>query len=76
FDVSILDKYEGVMEVRASAGDNALGGNDFRDALVQLLLERHELTLDALAPAERARLVRTAEEIKLALTRQHETGYA
>lgn len=29
FDVSVLDMFEGVMEVRASAGDNALGGEDF-----------------------------------------------
>jgi len=30
FDVSVLDLFEGVMEVRASAGDNVLGGEDFR----------------------------------------------
>jgi len=29
FDVSILELFEGVMEVRASAGDNFLGGEDF-----------------------------------------------
>jgi molecular chaperone HscC len=29
FDVSILEMFEGVMEVRASAGDNMLGGEDF-----------------------------------------------
>lgn len=34
FDVSILEMFEGVMEVRASAGDNFLGGEDFRDVLV------------------------------------------
>ncbi|SEQ23178.1 molecular chaperone HscC [Pseudomonas sp. NFACC02] len=36
FDVSILELFEGVMEVRASAGDNYLGGEDFD----QLLAER------------------------------------
>ncbi len=34
FDVSILELFEGVMEVRASAGDNFLGGEDFVDALI------------------------------------------
>ncbi|MBV7483507.1 Hsp70 family protein [Bordetella sp. BOR01] len=29
FDVSILELFEGVMEVRATAGDNFLGGEDF-----------------------------------------------
>lgn len=36
FDVSVLDLFENVMEVRASAGDNQLGGEDF----VALLVER------------------------------------
>jgi molecular chaperone HscC len=34
FDVSILEMFEGVMEVRASAGDNFLGGEDFVDVIV------------------------------------------
>ncbi len=40
FDVSILELFEGVMEVRASAGDNFLGGEDFVHALVDLFFER------------------------------------
>ncbi len=34
FDVSILEMYDGVMEVRATAGDNFLGGEDFVDAIM------------------------------------------
>lgn len=34
FDVSILELFEGVMEVRASAGDNFLGGEDFVEVLI------------------------------------------
>jgi molecular chaperone HscC len=34
FDVSILEMFEGVMEVRATAGDNFLGGEDFADAIM------------------------------------------
>jgi molecular chaperone HscC len=33
FDVSIVEKFEGVVEVRASAGDNRLGGDDFNTVL-------------------------------------------
>lgn len=36
FDVSILEMFEGVMEVRATAGDNFLGGEDFVNAIVEL----------------------------------------
>jgi molecular chaperone HscC len=34
FDVSVLELFEGVMEVRASAGDNFLGGEDFVECLI------------------------------------------
>ncbi len=36
FDVSILEIFDGVIEVRASAGDNHLGGEDFCDVLIDL----------------------------------------
>ena len=35
FDVSILEVFEGVMEVRATAGDNCLGGDDFTGVLME-----------------------------------------
>ncbi len=35
FDVSILEVFEGVMEVRATAGDNRLGGDDLTGALME-----------------------------------------
>ncbi|WP_439472094.1 Hsp70 family protein [Brevundimonas sp.] len=34
FDVSVLEIFEGVIEVRASTGDNRLGGEDFNDVLM------------------------------------------
>lgn len=39
FDVSLLELFEGVMEVRASAGDNFLGGEDFLDRIIDGFLE-------------------------------------
>ncbi|GGC75846.1 Hsp70 family protein [Chelatococcus reniformis] len=38
FDVSIVEIFEGIIEVRASAGDNRLGGEDFNDVLADLAL--------------------------------------
>ncbi|WP_025131762.1 molecular chaperone HscC [Pseudomonas sp. PH1b] len=40
FDVSILELFDGVMEVRASAGDNFLGGEDFDSLLLEHFLEQ------------------------------------
>jgi molecular chaperone HscC len=44
FDVSILELFEGVMEVRASAGDNYLGGEDITTAIVDLFFDQHKLS--------------------------------
>lgn len=35
FDVTVLECFDGVMEVKASAGESRLGGEDFTDALVE-----------------------------------------
>ena len=43
FDVSILELFEGVMEVRASAGDNFLGGEDFVTVLVDTFMQESGL---------------------------------
>jgi len=40
FDVSVLEYFEGVVEVRASAGDTRLGGEDFVQVLVDWFLEK------------------------------------
>jgi molecular chaperone HscC len=39
FDVSIVEIFEGVIEVRSSAGDNQLGGEDFNQIVVNMALE-------------------------------------
>jgi len=40
FDVSILEIFEGVIEVRASTGDNRLGGEDFNELLIDAMRAR------------------------------------
>ena len=43
FDVSILELYKNIMEVRAVAGDNFLGGEDFTDVLANLFINNNKL---------------------------------
>jgi molecular chaperone HscC len=76
FDVSILDKYDDVMEVRATAGDNYLGGNDFRDHLAADLCRRHDIDRDRLSSGDRSRLVRFAESLKIELSARQTANYA
>jgi molecular chaperone HscC len=40
FDVSILEIFDGVIEVRSSTGDNHLGGEDFNEAIVDAVFAR------------------------------------
>lgn len=71
FDVSIVEMFEGIVEVRASAGDNRLGGDDFDEALVKLVepLLDNPGALDRI-PADRRRalLNLAAERTRRALT--------
>lgn len=50
FDVSILELFDTILEVRAVAGDNFLGGEDFTAVLEDLFFEKYpqfdKLTLD------------------------------
>jgi len=68
FDVSILEKYKNVMEVRAVAGDNFLGGEDFTQILVNHFAMKHDLDLAQLNPQEMYALTKSAEAAKLALS--------
>ena len=42
FDVSILELYDSIIEVRAVAGDNFLGGEDFTRVLEDLFFDKHK----------------------------------
>jgi molecular chaperone HscC len=69
FDVSVLDLFEGVMEVRASAGDNMLGGEDFVLALVDHFIGHHQLPATLKSDAYfMQRLLASCERAKRALS--------
>ncbi|MBI5261091.1 MAG: molecular chaperone HscC [Bradyrhizobium sp.] len=63
FDVSVLDLFEGVIEVRAVAGDNFLGGEDFVDVIIAWFQSatRKSLPPRETHPATHALLRRQAE---------------
>lgn len=73
FDVSILEIFEGVIEVRASTGDNRLGGEDFNAIIISAFVEAFEKDLpqkDREDPTLRERLREAAERVRRALTEQ------
>lgn len=72
FDVSVLETFEGVVEVHASAGDNYLGGEDFLDVLEGACLSDLKLRTEDFSPIERGLLRRRLEVLKRALSQQPE----
>ena len=71
FDVSILDIGEGVVEVRATAGDTHLGGDDFDRRLVDYLADEfhRDNGIDLRAdPQALQRLFEAAEKAKVELS--------
>ncbi|KPW31352.1 Chaperone protein HscC [Pseudomonas amygdali pv. hibisci] len=76
FDISILELFDGVMEVRASAGDNFLGGEDFDRLLVEHFLTLHRDEQDfpgkeLVTPSLR----REAERVRKALGQENSVDF-
>ena len=68
-DVSILDYFPPILEVRAVAGDNFLGGEDFTKVLEDLFFKKNkELKKEELSVKELAMVNKEAEKAKLAFT--------
>src|ERR671938_539197 len=71
FDVSLLEIGEGVVEVRATSGDNHLGGDDWDERIINWLVEKFkssqgiDLTKDRMAMQ---RLREAAEKAKIELS--------
>ncbi|MCD2261541.1 molecular chaperone DnaK [Dietzia aurantiaca] len=77
FDVSLLDIGDGVVEVRATSGDNHLGGDDWDQRVVDWLVEKFkaqngiDLTKDKMALQ---RLREAAEKAKIELSSGQSTS--
>ena len=68
FDVSILECFDSVFEVHASAGDNFLGGEDFLDVMVDAFCRDNDLRLQAIKTQEHGQLRRRMEQLKRELS--------
>jgi molecular chaperone HscC len=73
FDVSLVELFEGVLEVRASCGESFLGGEDFTRTLAARVLEMHGQSFERAeleAPRLVSRLLQQCELAKCRLSRQ------
>jgi molecular chaperone HscC len=73
FDVSIVEFFDGTLEVKASSGESVLGGEDFTRAMAARILEGFKLNFEraeAEMPLMVSRLVQQCEVAKCRLTTQ------
>ena len=72
FDVTLLEMFGGVLEVKASSGDNKLGGKDFDERLIQWMLRqfRKKEGIDLENTAAMVKLKEQAEWCKKELSTQ------
>ncbi|MFI5386498.1 MAG: molecular chaperone DnaK [Fimbriimonadales bacterium] len=76
FDVSVLDVGEGVFEVRSTAGDSHLGGDDFDNQIVEWLIKEYKKDQGVDLSQDKAALQRlreAAERAKIELSSQMST---
>lgn len=68
FDVSILEYFNGIVEVHAIAGDNSLGGEDFTNALQNLFEIKNNINREDLDARSLNNLYKASEEAKCAFS--------
>jgi molecular chaperone DnaK len=74
-DVTVLEMFEGVLDVKASSGNNQLGGKDFDQRLMDYLLNRFTAQYNVDVSEDKRALMRlkeAAEKCKMALSEQEE----
>lgn len=67
-DISIVEAFDNVVEIRAISGDNHLGGSDFDEAIMDCFLEENGLQRKELLPQELALLKTGVERAKMLLS--------
>ena len=71
FDVTLMEVFDGTLEIIATAGENFLGGEDFTDRIVAHVLQSQGLQLETAElrePLRVSRLRRLCEVAKIELT--------
>ncbi|HOK71188.1 MAG TPA: molecular chaperone DnaK, partial [Bacillota bacterium] len=77
FDVSILEVGEGVFEVKSTAGDTHLGGDDYDQRLVEYIADEFQRDQGIDLRKDRQalqRLIEAAEKAKIELSQVYETN--
>ena len=76
FDVTLMEIFEGTLEIISTAGESMLGGEDFTDRLVAVVLKKQGLHLETAEMKHPVMVARLREECDLAKKALAEAGIA
>lgn len=66
FDVTLMEVFEGTLEILSTAGESFLGGEDFTDRLVAVLLKQQGMQLETAEMLEPLRVARLRQQCEVA----------
>jgi len=70
-DVSLVEAFDNMVEIRAVAGDNYLGGKDFNERIAEDFYKKNKLNKDYLSGDEKGIVLKEAENLKKDLSAQN-----
>lgn len=76
FDVSLLELFDGVVDVKAVSGDNHLGGEDFTRTIAAWFLSINNIDSEKVSPEDMSKLLKQSEIAKRTVTSLTESSIA
>lgn len=73
-DVSMVEAFDNMVEIRAVSGDNYLGGKDFNELIAEHFYRENELEQTAFTPEEQGVILQQAEHLKQLLSSQNQAS--
>lgn len=71
-DVSLVEAFDNMVEIRAVAGDNYLGGKDFNEVIAREFYRENGLTYGLFNDKEHGLILKAAEQLKWELTKKNQ----
>ncbi len=71
-DVSMVEAFDNMVEIRAVSGDNYLGGKDFNELIAEYFYRENGLTKECFSPEEQGVVLQQAEALKRMLSSRNQ----
>ena len=73
-DVSMVETFDNLVEIRAVSGDNYLGGKDFNELIAEYFYIENGLKKESFSPEEQGIVLQEAEALKRMLSSRNRAG--